>query len=146
MQSKLKCINICKKNEYITCIFNLKNQKYLDHDVSIALGFSDGIVRIFNNNYHLKTKIPLNDKVKDKNLKSIQNDGEYYSVVSMCIDERGEFLFIGYKNGKIIIWYLNDYEGGDKNIKRILNICCKLNNILFIDEFYEIVLLEVKKD
>lgn len=145
MQNKLRCINISQNNEYVTCIFNLKNTKYLNHEVSIALGFSDGTVRIFDNNYHLKTVIPLNDKNKDKNLKSIQKDGEYYSVVSMCIDERGEFLFIGYKNGKIIIWYLKDNEGGDNNIKRILNIFCKLNNILFIDEFYEIIFVGSEK-
>ena len=89
MQNKLKCINISQNNEYVTCIFNLKSSKYLNHEVSIALGFSDGTVRIFDNNYHLKTEIPLNDKIKDKNLKSIQKDGEYYSVISMWIDERG---------------------------------------------------------
>ena len=103
MQGKFKYINTYQKNEYVTCIYNLKSPKYFVHDVSIALSFSDGTVRIFDNNYHLKTEIPLNDKIKDKNLKSIQKDGEYYSVVSLCIDERGEFLFIGYKNGKIII-------------------------------------------
>ena len=56
----------------------------------------------------------MNDKIKEKNLKSIQKDGEYYSVVSLCIDERGEFLFIRY-------------------------------NILFIDEFYEIVFVGSEK-
>jgi len=88
MQNKLKCINISQNNEYITIIFNLKNKKYLNNEVSIALDFSDGTVRIFDNNYHLKTVISLNNKIKGKNLKSIQKDGEYYSVVSMCIDKR----------------------------------------------------------
>jgi WD40 repeat protein len=103
MQGEFKYINTYLKNEYVTCIYNLKSPKYLVHDVSIAFGFSDGTVRIFDNNYHLKIQIPLNDKIKDNNLKSIQKDEEYYSVVSMCIDGAGQFLFIGYKNRKIII-------------------------------------------
>ena len=39
MKIKLKCINFSHKNEYVTCIFNLKNSKYINHDISIALGF-----------------------------------------------------------------------------------------------------------
>ena len=148
MQGEFKYITTYQKKEYVTCIFNLKNQKYLNHGVSIALGFSDGTVRIFDNNYALKIEIPLNEKIKDKKLKSIQNDEEYYSVVSMSVDEDGDFLFIGYKNGKIIIWYTNDNkedEEGDDNIKRILNIYSKLNNILFINEFYEFVFVGSEK-
>ena len=37
---------------------------------------------------------------------------------------------------------LNDYENGDK---RILHIFCKLNSILFIDEFYEVVFVGSEK-
>ena len=145
MQGKFKYIITYQKKEYVTCIFNLKNPKYLNHDISIALGFSDGTVRIFDDNYNLKIEIPLNDKIKDEKLKSIQNDEEHYSVVSMSVDEDGEFLFIGFKNGKILIWYLNDYECGDNNIKRILNISCKLNKFLYINEFYEIVFVGSEK-
>ena len=130
-----------KVKRYVTCFLNIKQiiKNY------IAVGYSDGIVSIYDNNYDLIKEIPIYDSIKN-NDKLESKDKEQYSVVSLSTDDDGDFLFIGYRNGIIIILYLNDIEYDDeKNIKMIIKNEVEINNILYESKFYAIVFIGTNK-
>ena len=136
-----------KLSAHITCFVKMinKNKEYF------AVGLFDGTVLIFNNEYNPHKKIPLYDEIKNKD-KTETKDEEQYSVVSLTIDKNGEFLFIGYRNGIIMTFYLTEKILCDwkkfvcdneeqNNIKSIFQNDHQINNILYEDKFFEYIFI-----
>ena len=131
---------------YVTCFLNLcysglKRKNYT------AVGFSDGIVGIYDNDNCLIKEIPIYDRNKS-NDKFELKEKEQYSVVSLSCDEDGEFLFIGYRNGTIIIFHFKEYDDDDdveENITKIIKNEDELNNILYESKFFSVVFIGTNK-
>ena len=120
-------------NGYVTCILKiLKIKKNY-----IAVGFSDGKVNIYNSEYYLYKKIPLYSKIKYNKDKLESKEWEQYSVVSLIVDDDGDYLFICYRNGIIIIIDLNcDSDNEEEYIKYIIENDDEINSILFDSKFF----------
>ena len=114
-----------KLNGYVTCFLKIKN-KTINY---IAVGLSDGKVNIYNSEFNLYKEIPLSDKIKNK--KELESkDEEQYSVVSLSVDEYGEYLFISYRKGSILIYSLEELDE-ENSLKLIIQHNDEINSILF---------------
>ena len=127
---------------YVTCLLKIKRGL----NYYIAAGLSDGKVLIFNDECKIYKEIPLYDKVKNNKDKLELKDEERYSVASLTVDRDGYFLFIGYRNGIIMVFKLfnlNEYVSDDEeeNIAIIIPNGYKINNILYEDEFFQYIFI-----
>ena len=103
----------------------------------IAVGFSDGKVNIYNSEYYLYKKIPLYSKIKYNKDKLESKEWEQYSIVSLSVDNDGDYLFICYRNGIIIIINLNcDSDNEEEYITYIIENDDEINSILFDSKFF----------
>ena len=109
---------------YPTCFLNIK----IERNKYLAVGLSNGNIIIYNKNFKKVKIITLRDKImENSNNSEIKDKEEQYSISSMSVDELGEFLFIGYKNGTIFIYRLvlddsdevEEIKQTDKNDKEI---------------------------
>ena len=127
---------------YVTCFL-----KILKENINyIAVGFSDGKVNIYNSEYDLYKKIPLYSKIKCNKDKLESKDEEKYSVASLCVDKEGEYLFIGYRNGMIIVINLNcDSFNEEEYITYIMKNDDEINSILFEDKFFTYIFIADNK-
>ena len=128
---------------YVTCFLNTNNKKRY----SFFVGLSDGKVRIYNKEYNIEEEIPLYDSIKYSYDKIEINNKEKYSVVSLAIDDDEDYLFIGYRNGIIAIFGLEESDSNyEKNIIRIIkNDRKEINSIFFKSKFYEYIFIADNK-
>lgn len=101
----------------------------------LAAGLSNEKVNIYNKENHLCQEITP----KGKN--NILKNEDQYSVISLSIDNNGEFLFIAYKNGVIIPVKLdlNNYNFKEENIKMFIDNKYEINTILFESKFFTVI-------
>ena len=136
------CDNTIKR--YVTCFLNfcfsgLKRKNYT------AVGFSDGIVRIYDNDNCLIKEIPIYGRNKSNDKFELKEE-EQYSVVSLSCDEDGEFLFIGYRNGTIIIFHFEEFgDGVEENVTKIIENEGELNDVLYESKFFSVVFIGTNK-
>ena len=128
---------------YITCFLNSNNKKRN----SFFVGLSDGKVRIYNNEYNIEEEIPLYDSIKYSYDKIETNNEEKYSVVSLAIDDDEDFLFVGYRNGIVAIFSLEENNlNYEKKIKKIIkNDRKEINSIIFKSKFFEYIFIADNK-
>jgi len=114
-------------NGWVSCILNIQKGK----NNYIAVGCWDGTVKILNSEYNLDREIP----------------GGEYAVTSLSTDDDGEFLFIGYKDGTVVVWNMPDEksENEEDNIKQKIETGVDINAILFETKFFEIFTIGTSK-
>ena len=114
-------------NGWVSCILNIQKGK----TNYIAVGCWDGTVKILNSEYNLDREIP----------------GGEYAVTSLSTDDDGEFLFIGYKDGTVVVWSIQDEksENEEDNIKQKIETGVDINAILFETKFFEIFAIGTSK-
>ena len=114
-------------NGWVSCILNIQKGK----NNYIAVGCWDGTVKILNSEYNLDREIP----------------GGEYAVTSLSTDDDGEFLFIGYKDGTVVVWNMQDEksENEEDNIKQKIETGVDINSILFETKFFEIFAIGTSK-
>ena len=71
------------------------------------------------------------------------NEEEQKSVASLTTDEVGEYLFIGYKNGIIMIYCIKDIQNND--YKEFIQNVNEIKKILFETKFFNIIFIGDKK-
>ena len=103
----------------------------------LAAGLSNEKVNIYNKENHLC------QETTPKGKNNILKNEAQYSVISLSIDNNGEFLFIAYKNGVIIPVKLdlNNYNFKEENIKMIIDNKYEINTILFESKFFTVILI-----
>ena len=114
-------------NGWVSCILNVQKGK----TNYIAVGSWDGSVKLLNSEYNVDREIP----------------GGEYAVTSLSTDEEGDFLFIGYKNGTVLVWNILDEksENEEDNIKQRIETGVDINSILFDSKFFEIYAIGTSK-
>ena len=85
----------------------------------LAVGLANGKVNIYDQKINLCQEITPNGKIDEK--ENISKNDEQDGVASLSIEDCGEYLFIGYKNGVTMIIYLDfdDVNFREENIKQI---------------------------
>ena len=125
---------------YVTCCLKIiqkeKNQIYF------AFGLSSGKVIIYNEELNLIKEIPYR-KLKNRKDNLKINEEEQKSVASLTTDEVGEYLFIGYKNGIIMIYCIEDIQNND--YKEFIQNVNEIKKILFETKFFNIIFIGDKK-
>ena len=94
----------------------------------LAIGSSDGTVKILNNEYNIIEKFPGGD----------------YALTSLSTDDDGEYLFIAYKEGTIKVINIENIEH-ENNAKQVLETGAEINAILFESKFFQIYALGTNK-
>ena len=114
-------------NGWVSCILNIQKGK----SNYIAVGCWDGTVKILNSEYNLDREIP----------------GGEYAVTSLSTDDDGDFLFIGYKDGTVVVYNIQDErsENEEDNIKQKIETGVDINAILFESKFFEIFAIGTSK-
>ena len=114
-------------NGWVSCILNIQKGK----NNYIAVGCWDGTVKILNSEYNLDREIP----------------GGEYAVTSLSTDDDGDFLFIGYKDGTVVVYNIQDErsENEEDNIKQKIETGVDINAILFESKFFEIFAIGTSK-
>ena len=112
---------------WVSCILNIQKGKVN----YIAVGCWDGTVKILNSEYNVDREIP----------------GGEYAVTSLSTDDDGDFLFIGYKNGTVKVWSIQEEqpENEEDTIKQTIETGVDLNAILFESKFFEIFAIGTAK-
>ena len=123
-----------KLDGYPTCFLNIERGK----KKFLAVGLSNGKVNIYDQKINLCQEIPPNGKIDEK--ENISKNDEQDGVASLSIEDCGEYLFIGYKNGVTMIIYLDfdDVNFREENIKQIQKNKYEINKILFDSKFFTI--------
>jgi guanine nucleotide-binding protein subunit beta-2-like 1 protein len=109
---------------WVSCILNIKKAK----TSLMAVGSWDGSVKIFNKDYQLQREIL----------------GGEYAVTSLSTDDKGEYLFVAYKNGTIKVINI-DEEGSENESKSTIETGIDINAILFESKFFQIYALGTSK-
>ena len=109
---------------WVSCILNIKKAK----TSLMAVGSWDGSVKIFNKDYQLQREI----------------QGGEYAVTSLSTDDKGEYLFVAYKNGTIKVINI-DEEGSENESKSTIETGIDINAILFESKFFQIYALGTSK-
>ena len=114
-------------NGWVSCILNIQKGK----NNYIAVGCWDGTVKILNSEYNLDREIP----------------GGEYAVTSLSTDDDGDFLFIGYKDGTVVVYNIQNEnsENEEDNIKQKIETGVDINAILFESKFFEIFAIGTSK-
>ena len=114
-------------NGWVSCILNIQKGK----SNYIAVGCWDGTVKILNSEYNLDREIP----------------GGEYAVTSLSTDDDGDFLFIGYKDGTVVVYNIQNEnsENEEDNIKQRIETGVDINAILFESKFFEIFAIGTSK-
>jgi len=89
----------------------------------VAVGSWDNKVRVFDQ--------------KEYNLQKCINAIDY-AVASMATDDEGEFLFVGEKNGRILIWNMGSENEPDV-LKETLEIGTSINALSFDAKYFSII-------
>ena len=132
---KGELINIEKNlDSYVTCILKLIHK---EKNIDYAFGLSNGKVVLYNEELN-KIKEILYPKIEGKEILK-QNDEEYKSVASLSTDKNGEYLFIGYKNGIIMIYDIYEIQGKDFHIK--IKNGNEIKKILFEDKYFQFIFI-----
>lgn len=135
----------CDKNldVNVTCFLNIKKNK----KNYFAVGLSDGRVKIYDDNFALYREIPIYNQIKYDNNKLQSKEEESISVASLTIDDEGEYLFIGYRNGIIRVNQLTENIPNDEeeNCKEIMKIGVTINNILFENKYFMVLFIGTNK-
>ena len=108
---------------WVSCILNISKQKTF----YIAVGSWDGSVKILNKDYEVQREI----------------QGGEYAVTSLSTDDKGDYLFVAYKNGTIKV--INIEEGSENESKSTIETGIDINAILFESEFFQIFALGTSK-
>ena len=109
---------------WVSCIWNI-NRKKTNY---LAIGSSDGTVKILNNEYNIIREIPGGD----------------YALTSLSTDDDGEYLFIAYKEGTIKVINIENIEH-ENDAKQVLETGAEINAILFESKFFQIYALGTNK-
>ena len=114
-------------NGWVSCILNIQKGK----NNYIAVGCWDGTVKILNSDYNVDREIA----------------GGEYAVTSLSTDDDGDFLFIGYKDGTVVVYNIQDEksENEEENIKQKIETGVDINAILFESKFFEIFAIGTSK-
>ena len=109
---------------WVSCILNIAKGK----ENYIAVGSWDGSVKILNSEYNVEKEIPAGE----------------YAVTSLSTDDRGEYLFVAYKNGTVKVMTL---EAGKDNIdaKQTIETGIDINSILFESKYFHVYALGTSK-
>ena len=113
----------------------MKVLKNIDKYNYLAIGLSNGKVRIYDQELNLYKEIKKHGNDNEKNEIEFKVKKQYI-VTSLTTDEYGEYLFIGFKNGTIEIVAVNDNE-----IKKIIQNEYEINSILFEDKYFCIIFI-----
>ena len=108
----------------------------------LAVGLSDGKIIIYNKNFEQEKIIAPEFKfIQNKKKTEIDKEKEQYSVSSLGVDIEGEYLFIGYKNGTILIYslMLNDYRIGE--VVQANYYDKEINCLLYENKYFSIYFL-----
>ena len=108
---------------WVSCILNISKQKTF----YIAVGSWDGSVKILNKDYEVQREI----------------QGGEYAVTSLSTDDKGDYLFVAYKNGTIKV--INIEEGSENESKSTIETGIDINAILFESKFFQIFALGTSK-
>jgi guanine nucleotide-binding protein subunit beta-2-like 1 protein len=109
---------------WVSCILNISKQKTF----YIAVGSWDGSVKILNKDYEVQREI----------------QGGEYAVTSLSTDDKGDYLFVAYKNGTIKVINI-DEEGSENESKSTIETGIDINAILFESKFFQIYALGTSK-
>ena len=83
----------------------------------------------------------------ENNIISESENINEYNIVSLTIDELGEYLFIGLKNGKIEIYSMENLDDEDKGKREeiIFSKNTKVNTILFENKHFHFIFIACEK-
>ena len=83
----------------------------------------------------------------ENNIISESENINEYNIVSFTIDELGEYLFIGLKNGKIEIYSMENLDDEDKGKREeiIFSKNTKVNTILFENKHFHFIFIACEK-
>ena len=84
--------------------------------------------------------------MENSNNSEIKDKEEQYSISSLSVDELGEYLFIGYKNGTIFIYrlVLNDSDEVEE-IKQTDKNDKEINCLLFKSKYFTVYFVADKE-